>query len=105
MPARTDRRQLLQGCRHLEVLPLELELTARAVACTEDGGLSLDGRQIDCWDSRLSIKKMPVVTHGNTFCTTEKFDEVAKAVGECAFVAADLPVILSLEVKHGLKRE
>ena len=46
-----------------------------------------------------------MVTHGNTFCTTEKFDEVAKAVGEYAFVAADLPVILSLEVKHGLKRE
>eukprot|EP00966_Prymnesium_polylepis_P044063 1021471-Prymnesium_polylepis.1 len=28
----------------------------------------------------------------------EHFDEVAKAIGQCAFVTSDLPVILSLEM-------
>eukprot|EP00966_Prymnesium_polylepis_P335406 7390769-Prymnesium_polylepis.2 len=68
----------------------------------------------------------PKVTHGHTFCTfgatwetvepiayvhrapsplmrhelcrTEAFDEVAKAVAECAFVASDLPVVISMEM-------
>ena len=35
---------------------------------------------------------------GHTFVTVEKFDEVAKAVGEYAFVTSKLPVILSLEM-------
>lgn len=50
--------------------------------------------EIDCWDA----PKGPKVTHGHTFCTVEQFDEVAKAVAECAFVTSELPVILSLEM-------
>ena len=40
----------------------------------------------------------PIVTHGHTFCTIEEFDQVAKAIGECAFVTYRTPVVLSLEV-------
>jgi hypothetical protein len=38
------------------------------------------------------------VTHGHTLTTSVAFEEVAKAVAECAFLTSNLPVILSLEV-------
>jgi len=63
------RRQLLQGCRHVE---------------------------IDCWNGGRDMG--PIVTHGHTFCTVELFENVAKAVAQCAFATSDMPVMLSLEM-------
>lgn len=50
--------------------------------------------EVDCWDGRVK----PIVTHGGTFCTVEQFDEVAKAIADCAFTISDYPVIVSLEM-------
>jgi len=49
--------------------------------------------------------KSPIVTHGHTFCTSISFEEVAKAVNECAFVTSNLPVILSLEMHCSPKQQ
>jgi len=53
--------------------------------------------EIDCWNGSKANNE-PVVTHGHTFCTIEKFDAVAEAVADCMFAASDLPVMLSLEM-------
>jgi phosphatidylinositol phospholipase C, delta len=39
-----------------------------------------------------------VVKHGGTFTTVEHFEPVAKAIGECAFIESELPVVLSMEM-------
>ena len=45
------------------------------------------------------IRRVPLLAkQGHTFCTVILFDEVAAAIGECAFGISELPVILSLEV-------
>eukprot|EP00966_Prymnesium_polylepis_P311204 7189773-Prymnesium_polylepis.1 len=42
---------------------------------------------------------------GHTFCTVVSFDDVARAVAECAFVTSQLPLILSLEMHCSPKQQ
>jgi len=72
------------------------QLTGRSTADMYRRQLLQGNRQveIDCWPGSSS----PIVTHGHTWCTAEKFEAVAEAISECAFVNSELPVILSLEM-------
>ena len=46
-----------------------------------------------------------LVAAGHTFCTVVSFDDVARAVAECAFATTHLPVILSLEMHCSPKQQ
>eukprot|EP00966_Prymnesium_polylepis_P183101 4242902-Prymnesium_polylepis.1 len=66
VPLWTDRRQLLQGCRHVEVLGVGSNprlLSAISLSCQLVG--TLENRpppcQIDCWDGQSGT---PMVKHG-----------------------------------------
>lgn len=58
--------------------------------------------EIDCWDGPWNA---PSVTHGHTFCTTETFLNVAKAVADCAWLTSTLPIVLSLEMHCSPKQQ
>ena len=82
------RRQLLQGCRQLEVdfwdgkySPM---ITHGESAGDPDRGARLDVRSFTacCVPGCL----------GHTFCTVERFPEVARAISQCAFIVSELPV-------------
>eukprot|EP00966_Prymnesium_polylepis_P180355 4176484-Prymnesium_polylepis.1 len=78
------------------------KLHARRVPTARSQGLRQ--LEIDCWDGRGRFANTPIVTHGHTFCTIEKFSEVAKAIGQCAFATSEMPVLLSLEVSDAWTR-
>jgi hypothetical protein len=86
------RRQLLQGCRHIEVCVL---LCSCSSELDVNPHLPLLVPQVDCWDGRGQIAR---VTHGHTFVTSIPFPDVAKALMDTAFVTSKFPLIVSLEV-------
>lgn len=47
----------------------------------------------------------PIVLHGHTFTKATTFREVCEAIRDSAFVASDLPVIVSLEVNASLEQQ
>eukprot|EP00759_Apiculatamorpha_spiralis_P026475 PhF_6_TR29376/c0_g1_i2/m.43275/K05857/PLCD; phosphatidylinositol phospholipase C, delta len=51
--------------------------------------------ELDCWDG---VDDCPVVYHGWTATSKITFESVIETIREYAFVASDLPLILSLEV-------
>lgn len=71
--------------------------------------------ELDCWDGKGSDEE-PIITHGKAMCTEILFkvlrfwnfnigplihisihQDVIQAIGDCAFVTSDYPVILSFE--------
>lgn len=50
--------------------------------------------EIDVWDD----DDVPVVTHGKTFSSQVSFQSVIETINEHAFVASEMPVILSFEI-------
>ncbi|XP_058527000.1 1-phosphatidylinositol 4,5-bisphosphate phosphodiesterase epsilon-1 isoform X3 [Ochotona princeps] len=50
--------------------------------------------ELDCWDGDDG---MPIIYHGHTLTTKIPFKEVVEAIDRSAFVASDLPIIISIE--------
>lgn len=50
--------------------------------------------ELDLWDGPNNV---PIITHGNSFCTTIALRDVLMVIHANAFVTSDYPVILSLE--------
>ena len=73
-------------------------------------------RKSDChtvsalWIHTVRIRLYALLIHrcsnlsGGTFCTTVSLEDVARAIGEYAFVSSELPVVLSLEVTLGFEQ-
>lgn len=50
--------------------------------------------ELDCWDGDDGL---PIIYHGHTLTTKISFREVVQTIADYAFVASNLPVILSIE--------
>ncbi|NWW54253.1 PLCE1 phosphodiesterase, partial [Pedionomus torquatus] len=50
--------------------------------------------ELDCWDGDDG---MPIIYHGHTLTTKISFKEVVEAIDRNAFIASDMPVIISIE--------
>lgn len=55
--------------------------------------------------SQMPVKVEPRVLHGHTLTKGTTFREICYAIRDSAFVASDLPVIVSLEVHAGLEQQ
>ena len=122
-------RQLLQQCRHLEIVgnlrssprppgvafavafsPVSLLFDPQCDRTAGMEGLEIPkSRTVTVLCTRIQTLAVPVygllspatvvwIPYAAAFCSVIPFDEVVKAIAETAFVASDLPVILSLEV-------
>ena len=58
--------------------------------------------EIDCWDGP---KGEPVVTHGNTLCTTILFRDVIASIKNSAFLKSPYPVILTFEIHTHIEQQ
>ena len=58
--------------------------------------------EIDCWDGP---RGEPVVTHGNTLCTTILFRDVIASIKTSAFLRSPYPVILTFEIHTNIQQQ
>ncbi|CAL4238285.1 unnamed protein product, partial [Meganyctiphanes norvegica] len=59
--------------------------------------------ELDCWDGKAPDEE-PIITHGKAMCTEIMAEEAFDAIGKCAFVTSEYPVVLSFE-NHCCKKQ
>lgn len=96
-----------------EKLPKEAEeITSSKLEAKLDGvsrrkSVRSPQRQLDeeAATSHMPIKHEPRVLHGHTLTKGTTFREICYAIRESAFVASDLPLVISLEVHASLEQQ